>query len=93
MSRLNQKLLKHIPVGDREAYERQLEKLLDFVEPITLTLDHEMDKIIKDKTNSNSFENTNWAYQQAYYNGQIQAFKLVQKLLTLREKENNADQH
>lgn len=87
MSRLNQKLLKHVPVDDREAYERQLEKLLDFIEPISLTLDYETKKIIEDKTGNNSFESQNWAYQQAYYNGQIQAFKLVKNLLKLKSKE------
>lgn len=91
MSRLNTKLLKHIPVEDRDAYERQLEKLLDFIEPISLTLDYEMDKIIKEKTNENTFDNNNWAYKQAYNNGQIQAFRLIQKLLTLK-KEDETDQ-
>lgn len=92
MSRLHQKLTKHIPEQDRDAYERQLEKLLDFIEPVLLTLDYEENKIIKEKTSSNSFDNANWAYQQAFYNGQIQTIELVKKILTLRKKLEETDQ-
>lgn len=93
MSRLHSKLIRNIPVDDREAYTKQMEKLLDFIEPISLTLKQEMEKTILDKTSDNSFECSNWAYQQAFYNGQIQTLKLVLKILEVKNNINDADQH
>lgn len=90
MSNLNKKLLINLPDEvDSASFETQYKKILDFIEPVKITLSKELEKNLIGKSAEIEFDSPNWQYKQAYINGQIQALKLILDILTVKDDDQS----
>ena len=75
------KLTRGLQGKDLEAFERSYQNAHTVVDRISEVLEKEMSSLIKEEDAPERFDNPNWAYHQAYLNGQRKAVRDLIKLL------------
>lgn len=77
------KLTRGLQGSELEAFERSYQNAHTVLDRISEVLQKEMTSLIKEEDAPERFENPNWAYYQAYMNGQRKA---VRDLINLLDK-------
>ena len=86
MPKIHTKLTKHVPQGKQsEDFKKYFINAVEIREVFLKLVEEELEALIS--TKEEDYSKGSWAYYQADKNGQIKVWKMVQKLMTIKDND------